>query len=200
MKRKIYVISFFVVLLLFCGGFFVGLEYHNHEISQQKKQLIIPEDMEKVKTQQGDIITTCDTEWSVQKYDKFSKTMTTEEMKIPAQYIGVTREQLQQMLKEYQKAPVLSDEKQGFQGISLVSFSKEKVTILKTYDMSGPQGYYLFSKGDEVAVYLADKKTLFFETGIEMAELPIQIQAQISTGKYFEEEESLYSFLESYTS
>lgn len=199
MKRKIYVISFFCVLILFCGGFLVGLKNHN-QMNPQKRQMVIPEDMEKIKTQQGKIMTTCDTEWSVQKYDKFSKTMTTEEMKIPAQYIGVTREQLQQMLKEYQKAPVLSDEKQGFKSISLVSFSKEKVTILKTYDMSGPKGYYLFSKGDEVSVYLADKKTLFFETGIEMTELPIEIQAQISTGKYFEEEESLYSFLESYTS
>lgn len=198
--KKIYIISFFCVFMLFCGGFYIGIQYHNDQILQKEQKMVIPDDKKDIKTQQTTIITNCDTEWAIQKYDKFSKTMTIETMKIPAQYIGVTREQLQQMLKEYQKAPVLSDEKQGFKSISLVTFSKEKVTILKTYDMSGPQGYYLFDKGNEVAVYLADKKTLFFETGIEMNHLPVELQAQITSGKYFEEEESLYSFLESYTS
>lgn len=198
--KKIYFISFFCILALFFGGFLIGYCNHHKELQKKEQQMVIPDKEHEVRTQQTVVTTNCDTEWCVQKYDKQSKTMTTEYLKIPAQYIGTTREQLQQMLKEYQNAPILSEEKEGLTSVSLVSFSRERVTILKTYDLTKYEGFYLFNRGDEVVVFLADQKTLFFETGIELEQLPEEIRAQIINGKYFEKEKELYSFLESYTS
>lgn len=60
--------------------------------------------------------------------------------------------------------------------------------------------YYLMEVNGYVVVYLSDKKTAYEYTSIMIEELPVTLQNEIKNGKYIEDTETLYGFLENYTS
>lgn len=62
------------------------------------------------------------------------------------------------------------------------------------------EGYYICELHGYVVVYLYDKKTIFEVTNIPLSELPEELQEEISSGKYMETEDSVYKFLENYSS
>ena len=53
---------------------------------------------------------------------------------------------------------------------------------------------------NEVVVYLEDRSTVYINTGISLEELPEQIQLQIMDMLFVPDEETLYDFLETYSS
>lgn len=60
--------------------------------------------------------------------------------------------------------------------------------------------YYLMEVNGYVAVFCSDKKTAYEYTSIQVKDLPYDLQNEIKNGKYVKDTESLYSFLENYTS
>ena len=60
--------------------------------------------------------------------------------------------------------------------------------------------YYLKELNGYVVVYLSDKKTVYEYTDISLEGLPENLQKEIQNGKYIETSESLYGFLENYSS
>lgn len=60
--------------------------------------------------------------------------------------------------------------------------------------------YYLMEKNGYVVVYLEDKETVYEYTSIEIVDLPITLQNEVKNGKYIENIEELYGFLENYSS
>lgn len=60
--------------------------------------------------------------------------------------------------------------------------------------------YYLKELNGYVVVYLGDKKTVYEYTDISLEYLPENLQKEIQNGKYIETSESLYGFLENYSS
>ena len=60
--------------------------------------------------------------------------------------------------------------------------------------------YYVMVVNGYVAVYLSDKKTAYEDTNILNEDLPVTLQNEIKNGKYIEDTETLYGFLENYTS
>ena len=60
--------------------------------------------------------------------------------------------------------------------------------------------YYLKELNGYVVVYLSDKKTVYEYTDISLEYLPENLQKEIQNGKYIETSESLYGFLENYSS
>lgn len=70
----------------------------------------------------------------------------------------------------------------------------ESMSILNAHE------YVLMEEEGYIAVYYADKKTLYSETDIRVAELPVQLQNEIKQGKYIYTVEELYDFLESHSS
>ena len=60
--------------------------------------------------------------------------------------------------------------------------------------------YYLYELNGYVVVYLSDRKTIFEYTDIVFHELPELLKKEIKNGKYIQNEEELYGFLENYTS
>ena len=60
--------------------------------------------------------------------------------------------------------------------------------------------YYLKARNGYVVVYLSDKKTAYEYTDILLSDLPENLQKEINNGKYIENTESLYGFLENYSS
>ena len=60
--------------------------------------------------------------------------------------------------------------------------------------------YYLKELNGYVVVYLNDKKTVYEYTDISLEDLPENLQKEVQNGKYIETSESLYGFLENYSS
>ena len=60
--------------------------------------------------------------------------------------------------------------------------------------------FYLKDLNGFIVVYLNDKKTVYEYTSISVDNLPEEIASQIRKGREIETEESLYSFLEGYSS
>ena len=60
--------------------------------------------------------------------------------------------------------------------------------------------YYLMEVNGYVVVYLSDKKTPYEYTDILYDELPGTLREEIKNGKYIEDTEALYGFLENYSS
>lgn len=61
-------------------------------------------------------------------------------------------------------------------------------------------GYYLYEVNGYIVVYRNDKRTVYEYTDIIYDELPQLIQKEIKNGKYVEDIDELYGFLENYTS
>lgn len=60
--------------------------------------------------------------------------------------------------------------------------------------------YYLMEVNGYIVVYLSDRKTAYEYTDIPYDELPDRIRKEIRNGKYIENTEELYGFLENYSS
>ena len=60
--------------------------------------------------------------------------------------------------------------------------------------------YYLLDKNGYVVVYLSDKETIYEYTSIDVETLPVTLQNEVKNGKYIEDVEELYGFLENYSS
>ena len=60
--------------------------------------------------------------------------------------------------------------------------------------------FYVLAKDNKLVVYYEDLETIYLSTDIDMDSLPKQVQLEILKKKYFESEEELYNFLESYSS
>ena len=60
--------------------------------------------------------------------------------------------------------------------------------------------YYLLEKNGYVVVYLSDKETIYEYTSIDVETLPETVQSEVKNGKYIEDIEELYGFLENYSS
>ncbi len=60
--------------------------------------------------------------------------------------------------------------------------------------------FFLMEVNGYVAVYHSDRKTVYEYTDISVSELPELLQNEIKNGKYMENLEELYGFLENYSS
>ncbi|MGN0395700.1 MAG: hypothetical protein ACI4EF_10070 [Coprococcus sp.] len=113
----------------------------------------------------------------------------------------MTRQELEAALKEDSNVLSLEDKERNFQSQHLELFSQEKIKIVRIYDSTPePKGYYIMVVDHEVAIYKADKNTLYFKTDIKLEDLPEKVQQEVIEGKYMESEIQIYHFLESYSS
>lgn len=141
------------------------------------------------------------TELIIESYNRKSGIRTDEKKNMPAQYIGLLREELVDYLLEYQKKPSIDDIQEGFEKYQVVSFSEEQIVIRKIYyPPNVAYKYYLVAENGCVTVYYIDKQTVFEYTNIVVDTLPSEIKSQIEKGKYIVDIDSLYDFLESYSS
>ncbi len=76
----------------------------------------------------------------------------------------------------------------------------EKENATESLHVIAPYAYVLLAEDGFVAVYQADRETLYATTGILLENLPDSLQEEIQEGKVIDNEEQLYSFLENYSS
>ena len=142
-----------------------------------------------------------DTEYVLEETDIIKHTVVETVWKLPHKYVGMNREQFLAAMESYAAYPPLSEQERGFVGLEVLSFSRERVVIQMNYQYLQPgEGFYLAVENNEVVVYLEDQRTIFISTGIQLDTLPDRIQMQIIQMLWMEDEESLYNFLETYSS
>lgn len=146
-------------------------------------------------------VITADTLYLIEEVNLSDGTIQEKEEPIPVKYIGLDRLAFIEELEAYDRNPALSDLKMGFQNIELSSFSRDRVVICKYYRPEPEErGFYLMVADHFVIVYEEDKKTIHMNTDILLESLSEELQTEIIGGKYIENEQELYNFLESYSS
>lgn len=159
------------------------------------------DDAESVHTEGTDTVITKTTVYEIEEYQRHTQELSLVTERMPAQYIGMDRQELESALAVYLETPSLKDMERGLKDIRLVSFSPERITVRKSYEPEPEyEYYYLAEEQGYVVVYFCNMGTLFCETGIELEELPAHLQQEIRHIKTIETEEELYGFLESYSS
>lgn len=148
------------------------------------------------------LVVRADTIYLIEEVNLADGTVTEKEEPIPDKFIGLDRESLINELAVYESTPALTDLQKGFESIELTMFSRNKIVVCKYYrsEEEQEQGYYLMVEDHYVVVYEQDGKTLYMTTEILLENLEESLQAEIIEGKYVEDEQSLYNFLESYSS
>jgi len=158
-------------------------------------------DVQDLQAQSITMVTTCDTICIYENIDKKDGAVSTEEGKLPAKYIGLTRAQLETALLQDSQLMTLEDKQKGFKSQHLELFSPDKIKVLRIYDTSKEAaGFYIMEVDGEIGVYREDKETLYFKTGLSPEMLPADILQEIREGKFMETELQVYHFLESYSS
>lgn len=146
-------------------------------------------------------IITANTVYMIEEVNLSDGSILEKEADVPVKYIGLNREMLIEELAAYELNPPLSDLRLGFESIELSAFSKDRVVVCKYYrPKKEEQGYYLMVAEHYVIVYEKDKKTVHMNTEILLESLDYSLQKEILEGKYMEDEQALYNFLESYSS
>ena len=142
-----------------------------------------------------------DTEYVLEETDIVRNTSVETSWKLPHKYIGMNRESFLETMEIYAAHPPLSEIERGFVGLEVLSFSRERVVVRMDYRYVQPsESFYLAVLANEVVVYLEDRSTIYINTGISLEKLPEQIQLQIMDMLYVPDEETLYDFLETYSS
>ncbi len=142
-----------------------------------------------------------DTAYVLEETDLRSKSVVETTWKLPARYIGMDREQFLSAMDSYEASPPLSELERGFVSLEVLSFSRDKVVVRMNYEYVQPTAsFYLVVENDYVVVYLDDRQTVYMYTDILLTDLPDSIQQDIIHWMYIPDEESLYDFLENYSS
>ncbi len=211
-------ISLLFVLSLFCFGVGVVTGYRIEEFfypngrtedtpltlmprksTTDSPIIIVDEPLEEVSTQEETV--NADTIYVIQERDMDTDTVILKNQKLPLKYIGMNRQQLLDALKDYECNPPLEELERGFVNAELVSFSTARIEVCMNYQYVKPTGsFYIAVYDNHVVVLLDDKKTVFQETQIPVTDLPADVRSALCNGMFVPNEESLYDFLENYTS
>lgn len=141
------------------------------------------------------------TSYVLEETDLRSDTVVETTWKLPAKYIGMNREQFLEAMDLYEASPPLEELERGFVSLEVKSFSPQKVVVQMNYDYIQPgSSFYLKVEDNFVVVYLEDKTTVYMDTDILLKDLPENLQQEIIQVMYVPDEESLYDFLENYSS
>lgn len=193
---------FFICIIIVCLIFIILWKRHSYPNESAKQQEIQDIDIQAKMSQanQTNVIITSDTICIYEEMERNNGTVRIEEVPLPEKYIGMTRQELEQALKNEDYISV-EDQENGLVSQQLGSFSSEKITIIRIFNTTvKEQGYYIMAQEQCVSVFRADKQTLYFQTGILLEELPLSVQEEILQGKYMDSEMEVFHFLESYSS
>lgn len=200
---------FFICIIIVCLMIVILWERHSYpddsmEQSQEQQDFVLQNNLqhkeEISQANQADVTTTCDTICLYEEINQKDHSIHIEEVQLPVKYIGMTRQQLEEALKNDNS--ISSEDKQkGLVSQHLESFSKDKVKIIRIFDAPEDEiGYYIMVQYEHVCVFKADKQTLYFQSGILLEDLPLTVQEEVKKGKYMSSEMEVFHFLESYSS
>lgn len=100
---------------------------------------------------------------------------------------------------------ILTDDKENTQPPVQAQYtpeiqSGEGMKDTQTMQEVEPYRYYLAVEENRLNIYDYATKAFLFHSGIQVSDLPCEVQEQLENGIYFADEEALYEFLENYSS
>ena len=197
-----------VFLLVICLSFGAGVFYEkilnsfypNSSNIDSNKISKIEEEVAMPAVQSEDVIT-ADTKLVIIEHNLNTGEEIRSDNIIPTKYIGLNREKFITEMEHYEIPPALPDIKKGFKNQSVIGFSHKEIVLQKNYSgINEKPHFYIISRDNKLVVYYEDMETIFLMTNISLNSLPMNLQLEILSKKYFETEEELYNFLESYSS
>lgn len=142
-----------------------------------------------------------DTEYVIEEYDTRRDTLIVNSISVPVKYLGMDRDEFLHTMELYALSPPLSEQERGFVGLEVRSFSSQRVVVRMNYAYVEPsQSFYIRVEDNNLVVYCDDEETVYMYTNIAADSLPGYVQTKVSIGMFVEDEESLYNFLETYSS
>lgn len=200
-----YITSFFTVIIVITLAYYVNFQFtlDKNDVNQAKNGLQAgASDGTDAIAADGKLKATigASTVLLEEYYNVTDATYSDNEVTIPKEYIGCTREQLIEKIKAYMKDLPQTEIDKGLISMNLISFSKDTIRIRKVYDDKNSYMYYLTEENGYIVVYENDKKTVVEETGISYHDLDESQKTEIDAGVYLSSDEELYCFLESYSS
>lgn len=142
-----------------------------------------------------------DTEYVLEETDMRTHTVVETTWRLPDKYVGMNREQFLEAMEMYEASPPLSEMERGFVSLEVLSFSRKRVVIRMNYQYVQPsESFYLMVEDNFLVVYLDDRQTVYMNTDIKLTDLPDDVQQDIIQTLFMPDEESLYDFLETYSS
>lgn len=165
----------------------------NNEKNNEKKGMYVSTDQTNVVTSK--------TVYELIVEDRIKNTTNSSNYDVPVELIGLNRQEVIDYYKDYLNNPSLDEINAGLISCELISFSTEKVVVKKVYDGKiAKDKFFIIEEGGFVTVYYQDKKSVFEYTRISVNYLNKEEINRLKEGFYVENEEKLYSILESYSS
>ena len=141
------------------------------------------------------------TKYVLEETDVLRHTVVETTGRLPDKYVGMNREQFLAAMEIYEASPPLKELERGFVGLEVLSFARERVVVRMNYKYIQPSAsFYLAVYDNAIRVYLEDRSTVYIDTDITLDSLPFGLQQEIIQMMWIENEEALYSFLETYSS
>ena len=114
--------------------------------------------------------------------------------------LGFREDEVKKYLNEYMNHLSKEEEEQGLCNYEMISYHGQEIHLRKTYVSPKKNGFIAKSYNGMVVILKADGKTVYEYTEISVNSLPDQLKEQINIGYVIDNEETLYNFLENYSS
>jgi len=147
-------------------------------------------------------VITPSTNYRLQMYDIKNGTMIEEVTETsPGYLVGLNRVEVIEYLYDYMQDLTLSEFEKGLTNFELIRFSKDEITIRKTYNIDKVENkFYLTTQNDYIVIYHGDAKTVYEYTNLSIANLTQFEKMQLENGIYAKDINEVYALLENYTS
>lgn len=196
-KKYLFMSSFFVIGTIFTLVFFWSYRVYDKEIQKIPVKEQVADTVDTVK----ELRTNASMKYVVEIYDGTTDIVSSEEDTIPAELAGLTREELEACLSDYNKSVEENGVTDGPDNKELVSFSKDRIVIRETYSgAEEEQGFFLKAENGEVTIFHNDQVTPYENTGIQVDVLPEEERQKLLEGYFVADEKELYSILENLSS
>ncbi len=194
-KRYLFMSSFFMLATIFTVIYFM-----NGRNTSQSRRALEDQNAETVDTVK-ELRISAATKYVVESYDGTTGVVTNEERPVPAELAGMTRQELEEYVRDYNESVDVERAKEEPDQMEVVSFSKEKLVLREIYQGEEEEtGFYLKIDGGEVVIYHNDQVTPYENTGILAEIIPEEERKQLEEGYYVANEKELYSILENLSS
>lgn len=196
-KSYLFMSSFFVIGTIITLVFFWSYRAYDEgtqEVSPPQQQVNTVDTVQEPRV-------TAAMKYVVEVYDGTTGIVTTEENTVPAELAGLTREELESYITNYNRTIEHNGVADGPDSMELISFSKDRVVIREVYSGAEEEtGFFLKIDNEEVVIFHNDKVTPYEYTGIQSEVLPEDERNKLLEGYFVADERELYAVLENLSS
>ena len=203
MKKTLYIICFVVLILGLTAAYSVSYRSLVERRSESGGETQAEEQMEEVPAVLTPAAIVQEDMYYVEEQVHLPAGTTSENREaIPAEWVGLSRTELEEQLQQYVDHPSIKEEAAGLCSYEIIAFTADSLVVRKTYRRAQEptKEYYLRLSEDKLQVYGQDRATLLFDTGISGADLLPEDRDALEQGLYLDSIWDVYHFLESCTS